>query len=158
MPLPPAVLRQFRKIPANPTEAEFHGPYNKILTICFPPDSRYTVIPRYWPGSPHQSADLIFRFEVVLDAPDRTIFVLELEPPSDLGLVSRREIADLQIRQHLRDVNRPCRLPGLAGNSGCSTISPSLYRLPSSDPPRRQRDGNQARVLQQARQRTRDPS
>ena len=157
MPLPPAVLRQFRKIPANPPEAEFHGPYNKLLTICFPPDSRYTVVPRYWPGSPNQPEDLIFRFEVVLDSPGRTIFVLELEPPSDLGLVSRREIADLQIRQHLRDVNRPWRLPGL-GNSGCSTNSPPLYRLSSSNPSRRQRNGDQARVLQQARQRTRDPS
>ncbi|KAF5353244.1 hypothetical protein D9756_007895 [Leucocoprinus leucothites] len=69
MPLPASVSRQFAKIPANPSEAEFRGPYNKLLTI-FPSDSRYTVIPPYVPGGSRDAADFIVRFEVVLDEPN----------------------------------------------------------------------------------------
>ncbi|KAI0035082.1 hypothetical protein K488DRAFT_83414 [Vararia minispora EC-137] len=97
MPLPPSVLRQFNKAPVNPSEAELHGPYNKLLTIPFPSDSRYTVIPQFCPSS--------------RESPNRTVFVLELKLPSGLRFVSKREIADLQInRQHLRDVTGVWRL------------------------------------------------
>ena len=115
MPLPPPVLRQFTKVPANPSAADFSGAYNKLLAALFPPDSRYTVVPRWhWPtslststGSSHAHA--VPRLEVALDAPGRVVLVLELGAPSDLGLVSAREAADLRVRLRPRDAAGPWR-------------------------------------------------
>lgn len=41
MPWPEEVLRQLQQIPVNPTEAEFHGPYNKLLNVPFPTRHRF---------------------------------------------------------------------------------------------------------------------
>ena len=37
MSLPPPVLRQFTKVPANPSAADFSGAYNKLPAALFPP-------------------------------------------------------------------------------------------------------------------------
>ena len=114
MPLPPPVLRQFTKVPANPSAADFSGPYNKRLTALFPPDSRYTVTPRWhWPTSlstgSSAHAHPVPRLEVALDAPGRVVLVLELGAPSDLRLASGREAADVRVRLRPRDAAGPWR-------------------------------------------------
>ena len=100
MPWPAPVLRQFEKVPLNPSEADFHGPYNKLLSTLFPPDTDFTVVPQYWPKS-RDSPDLVVMFEVTLEG--KTVFILGLKPPGDLSLLSRRAAADRQVRERIAD-------------------------------------------------------
>ena len=90
------------KVPQNPSEADFHGPYNKLLNTLFPPDTSFTVVPQSWPKS-RESADFIVTFEVMLE--DKIVFILQLKPPGDLAFLSRRAAADRQIRECIVDVN-----------------------------------------------------
>jgi hypothetical protein len=79
----------------------------------------FTVVPQYMPAS-HQSADFLVLFEVLLE--DRLVLILELKPPGDLRYASRREAADNQIRDRIRD------LSGVSGFKPCrfKLISPSI--------------------------------
>ncbi|KAI8995688.1 hypothetical protein BD414DRAFT_249661 [Trametes punicea] len=117
MPWPASVVRQFEKVPPNPSEADFHGPYNKLLHTLFPPDTKFTVVPQFWPGS-HESADFLVTFEVMLE--DQIVFILELKPPGDLRYISRCAAADRQIRARMVDVDN-CPLPTLHAVSAMGT-------------------------------------
>ena len=79
MPWADTTLRSFQKIPIHPSQADFHGPYSKLLNILFP-HSRYEVVPQFVPGS-HGSADPVFFYEVLLEG--RPIFIMELNSPGD---------------------------------------------------------------------------
>ena len=101
MPWPPRVLAGFAKLPNAPSEADFHGPYNKLLHTIFPSDSDFTVVPQYLPG-PRDSSDLVFALEVLFTG--RPVLILELWSPGHLRYPSTREAADLQIRYRIRDL------------------------------------------------------
>ena len=100
---PPKVLRQFATVPPNPSESDFHGPYNKLLNTLFPPDTDFVVVPQYMPDS-RNAADFIVMFEVYFE--NRPVFILELKPPNHLQFPSKRQAADLQIRQRMGDTVR----------------------------------------------------
>jgi hypothetical protein len=101
MPWPSKLLASFAKVPDVPSEAEFRGPYNKLLYTLFPVESDFTVVPRYLLG-PRESADFVVMFEVLLV--DRPVLILELKPPGHLRYPSTREAADLQIRSRIKDL------------------------------------------------------
>lgn len=91
-------------IPINPSESDFRGPYNKLLSISFPPDSQYTVVPHFMPDS-CESAEFLVLYEVLLE--DSPVFILELKPPGDLRYYgSKRQDADLQIRRRIMNLRR----------------------------------------------------
>jgi hypothetical protein len=98
---PEKVIRQFNTVPANPSESDYHGPYNKLLYTLFPPDSDFVVVPQYLPDS-HNAADFIVMFEILLE--NRPVFILELKPPNHIDLLSRRQAADDQVRSRLADI------------------------------------------------------
>lgn len=98
---PPKVLRQFATVPPNASEGDFNGPYNKLLYTLFPPDTDFVVVPQYIPDS-RNAADFIVMFEVYLES--RPVFILELKPPNHLQTHSKRQAADLQIRQRMVDL------------------------------------------------------
>ena len=102
MPWPPRVLRQFQKVPINPTEADFYGPYNKLLYTLFPADTDFTVVPQYLRRNSRESADFLFMFEVFLE--DKPVFILEVKSPEVLRYASSREDADQQVRDRIGDL------------------------------------------------------
>lgn len=102
MPWPEKVIRQFQSIPPNPIEGDFHGAYNKLLNILFPPDSDFTVVPQYLKPASLKSADYIVTFEIILE--NKPVFILELKKPADLNFISMRQAADVQIRERLGDL------------------------------------------------------
>jgi len=102
MPWTSKILRQFRKIPDNPSEADYHGPYNKLLCTLFPGGTDYTVFPRYEPGS--DSPATRFLFDVLYD--DKPVFMLEHRPPQDFPYGSKRDDADLKLQRRLEDLRR----------------------------------------------------
>jgi hypothetical protein len=92
---PSVLIRKFETIPAN-SVAESQGPYNKLLNILFPPDSKYIIIPRF---PKPRSSDRIVNFEVFFL--DKPVLILELKKPADLDVISARELADTEIRQRM---------------------------------------------------------
>ena len=103
MPWTSKILRQFRKIPDNPSEADYHGPYNKLLCTLFPGNTDYTVFPRYVPGS-YESPAARFLFDVLYD--DKPVFILEHRPPQYFETFYERDDADLKLRQRIEDLRR----------------------------------------------------
>ncbi|KAF9531424.1 hypothetical protein CPB83DRAFT_849006 [Crepidotus variabilis] len=118
MPWPLPIIRQFAKIPVNPTEADFHGVYNKLLYTLFPADSAFTVAPQFMPASP-ESAECDFYFDVMHE--DRIVFIVHLRSPGDIRYVSKRELADKQIRNRIRDLLDDCPIPVLHAISAIGT-------------------------------------
>ena len=113
MPWSSKVLAGFAKVPDAPSEADFHGPYNKLLYTLFPAESDFTVVPQYLPGS-RESADFIVMFEVLLV--DKPVLILELKSPGQLRYPSTREAADLQVRSRMRDLaGQSCSFHSLGG-------------------------------------------
>lgn len=98
-------MRQFSTVPKNPSEADYHGPYNKLLYTLFPPDTDFVVVPQYFPDS-NNAADFIFMFEILYE--NNPVLVLELKPPGHLSLMSKRQIADLQVWSRLGDLVCEC--------------------------------------------------
>jgi hypothetical protein len=105
MPWTNKIIRSFQTVPINPSETDFHGPYNKLLNTLFPSDTDYTVVPHYVPGSV-ESLDPIFRYEVLFEnkLENKTVFMLDLKSPGQLCYISRREEADRHIRRQLGDL------------------------------------------------------
>lgn len=101
MPWSDKIVRSFQKVPINPSEADFHGPYNKLLYTLFPGDTDYTITWHYMSNS-RSGANFILFYEVLLE--DVPVFVLELKPPQDLRYDSTRGDADRHIRRRLQDL------------------------------------------------------
>ncbi len=59
MPWPEKVLCSFQKVPNNPSEADFHSPYNKLLYSLFPVDTDYMITFHYMPGLSCEVANFI---------------------------------------------------------------------------------------------------
>ncbi|KAI6118732.1 hypothetical protein EDD16DRAFT_1831821 [Pisolithus croceorrhizus] len=114
---PPQSEASLKKSPPNPSTADFHGPYNKLLYTLFPADTSFTVVPQYLPES-RDSADFIDMFAVTLD--NKTVFMLHLMRPKDIVFPSRREVADRQMRELVADVI-DCPLPTLHAVSAMGT-------------------------------------
>ncbi|KAG8905481.1 hypothetical protein FRB99_008877 [Tulasnella sp. 403] len=112
------VIRQFEKIPPNPSAADFHGAYNKLLYSLFPAETAFTVVPRYIPAS-RESAGFIAYFEVLLE--DKPVFILALKSPGDILYPSKRELADRQVRERIKDLIDDCPIAALHAVSAMGT-------------------------------------
>jgi hypothetical protein len=98
---PNKIIRQFRTIPSNPSESDYHGPYNKLLYTLFPVDSDFVVMPQYMPDS-RSGADYIIMFKVLLE--NKPVLILELKALSHYNILSRCQDADEQVRRCMGDL------------------------------------------------------
>ncbi|KAH9032631.1 hypothetical protein EDB84DRAFT_133019 [Lactarius hengduanensis] len=131
MPWAKTILSQFQMVSKNPSRAEFHGPYNKILYSLFPADTDFTVFPRFVPD--RDSAPLRrFGYEVRLD--DRPVFLLELKRPGDLRYSLKRREADQEIRESMEVLRVHLGLDSASIRCMTRTISPSSALIPYSFP------------------------
>lgn len=97
-------MQQFRIIPANALESDFHGVYSKLLHFLFPPDSDYSILSLYLKHGPSKR---VMTFEVSFNS--CPVLILELKDPGDLHSDSARRLADLQIRQRIVDQRGKCQ-------------------------------------------------
>jgi hypothetical protein len=107
------ILRNFRMIPHNPSAADFHGPYNKLLYTLFPLDNDFTVFPRYEPVDPEEleSSAVTERFFFDVRYDDKPVFILEHKAPQELKYGSVRDSADRKLRDHVEDAR--CKLSSI---------------------------------------------
>ena len=90
MPWPDETVRSFQKVPIiNPSEADFNGPYNELLSMLFPWDTDYTVTWYHMPNS-LAASNFILLYEVPLEV--KLVFVPVLNPSQDLRYDSTRQI------------------------------------------------------------------
>lgn len=110
---PDKIIRQFATVPANPSEVDFHGPYNKLLNTLFPADTDFVVVLRYYtPPDGRCAADAVFMFEILLDT--KPVLILQLVPPQHLEYISKRRAADEWLRVRMADLRcerHPCCSP-----------------------------------------------
>jgi len=132
------VVHQFKAVTFLAGEVDLHGAYNKLLSTLFPPDSDFTVVPRFVKImstlSPH---DHFVTFEVLFN--NRPVLILELMDAGDITDLLIRRFADEQLRLRLGDLYSHCPLPTLHAASamgaqlsfyGVNTTNPAKIKPP----------------------------
>ena len=104
---PQSIHDRFASIPVNPYDNGVYGPYNKLLSLLFPPESPFTVVP------------CLPEFRVFWGRVQ--VFTLEIKTETSFGLVSERDEADRRIRSRLRDWVDNSPLPKLHAVSAFGT-------------------------------------
>ncbi|EAU89941.1 hypothetical protein CC1G_08423 [Coprinopsis cinerea okayama7 len=128
-----SIISQFTCLPPHATETDYYGPFNKLLHSLFPPDSRYSVVPRLIPSNTFQTSSGIlppssfgaigagascwspvqFMYEIMYE--DKPILVVYIKGPNDILYPSMREAVDKVMRSRMRDIQELYSLPSIAG-------------------------------------------
>ncbi|KAK2467505.1 hypothetical protein APHAL10511_000360 [Amanita phalloides] len=118
----PACLLKIFEICRNklqPLESRYYGPYTKLLTYCFGPDSfDFFVAPQSLPSevSLHDAIDFVV-FLIVFDADCRPMFIAEIKDDAWATKADLRLKADNQIRQRYDSMLPDCPIPRFWGLS-----------------------------------------
>ncbi|PPQ88996.1 hypothetical protein CVT25_005094 [Psilocybe cyanescens] len=102
----------------QPLENRYYGPYNKLLTYCFGPDSyEFFIAPHSPPAefSPRDTVDFVFL--IVFDIQRRPVLMAEIKDDAWTTRADLRFKADEQIRQRYDSMLGDCPLPRLWGLS-----------------------------------------
>lgn len=81
------------------------------MHYLFPPNEDFMVVPRYQRPTIGQSIDFTTIFIVESTNTRTPIFYVEIKPPSHLNELSRREQADIQMRDRVRELTTELRIP-----------------------------------------------
>ena len=104
-PRPSRPLTRFASISAHPRENDYYASYNNLLNVLYHPESQFTVGP--------QTSESRESFDYQVFWGEVPVFILGIKTGPNLGLMSAREEADLQIRRCLRDLMSICPPPRL---------------------------------------------
>lgn len=141
------VLKQFATIPGgvnNATqESLLYGPYNTTLGYLFPASEGFMVVPQYQRPTMGQSIDFTTIYVVESTNTRTPIFYLVIKPPVHINGMGRREQADTQMRDRVRDLMTELRIPKLHGVSALG-VRLAFYRYDAAthglEPPAIPRD------------------
>ena len=125
------VIRRFRSVETNSNlEKRYYGPYNKLLTSIFPPDSDFTVAPVTHPIEGNLSTDLSVEYMVTIDQNDMNMPVLfvEIKDPTTIGKLYNRRQAHKQMLERFQQMGYDCLLDTFYGISAFGTLI-SIYSL-----------------------------
>ncbi|CAA7264496.1 unnamed protein product [Cyclocybe aegerita] len=103
----------------QPLENRYYGPYNKLLTYCFNPDSfEFFIAPQSPPRefSPRDTVDFAV-FLIVFDIQRRPVLIAEIKDDAWATRADLRFKADDQIRHRYDSMLDDCPLPRLWGLS-----------------------------------------
>ena len=121
MPWPNWVLTKFTTIRGGidqiTQESQLYGPYNTMLQFLFPPQEDYMIVPQYQRPQTGQSIDFTTIFIVEHALLQTPIFYLEVKPPAHINDMSKREQADNQMRDRVREFIEELQIPRLHGVS-----------------------------------------
>ena len=103
----------------QPFENHYYGPYNKLLTYCFGPDSfGFFIAPHISPNefSPRDTVDFVV-FLIVFDIQRRPVLIAEIKDDAWATKADQRFKANNQMRQWYDSMLNDCPLPRLWGLS-----------------------------------------
>lgn len=93
--------------------------YNKLLNTLFPVNTPYAVFPQVHRHDELSAPSSRTTFTVYYK--NTPVFLLDLNPYTNLPRISAREVADNHIRMHVRDLLPYCPLPTLYALSAFGT-------------------------------------
>ncbi|KAK7692125.1 hypothetical protein QCA50_003744 [Cerrena zonata] len=101
-----------------------YGPWNRLLNTLFPPDTQFEVVPHY--SISNDATDVMIFLLIYIET--SPIFLVELKQPSDFRYSSKRQEADIKMRQCFLDCVDEMQIPVLHGVSVFGTKM-AFYRL-----------------------------
>jgi hypothetical protein len=121
MPWPAHIRRKSDRLTDNETiENKFYPLYGDILNEFFPRD-RFSICPQYATPVAQTGGVGAIHFTVtyVVEALDldSVVFLLEINPPTHLPILSARKEADKQVRQRFGQIAHLVKIPTLYGIS-----------------------------------------
>ena len=124
---PAPIVNSFASVThINTDESVYYGPFNKLLYYLFPWESNYEIVPQFKrPLNSQESIDFVTVLVVNLDR--HPVFFIEVKPPSSLALPSKRQEADIQMRQRFTEFLDDPVIPVLYGVSAMGPIL-SVYK------------------------------
>jgi hypothetical protein len=125
------VIRRFKSaIKDSDIKNRYYAPYNKLLTLVFPPDSDYTVAPMTHPIEGNKSIDLSVEYMVTINKNDINMPVLfvEIKDLSNLSKLNKRREAHWQMLDRYQEFANECKLNIFYGISAFGTCI-SIYKL-----------------------------
>lgn len=120
-PWPEIIMRSFFTAGASNATSEkpFYGSWNRLLNTLFPPDTLFEVVPQFPPVTAHEAFDFVVLLFIYVNT--TPVFVVEVKPPADFRFSSKRQAADLQLRQCFLDISFDIKIPILHGVSAFGT-------------------------------------
>ena len=114
-------MRSFFIAGASSTTSEplFYGSWNRLLNTLFPVDTMFEVVPQFPAVTAHEAVDFVLLLLVYVRV--TPVFVVEVRPPADFPLASKREEADNQLRRLFRDLAPDLKIRVLQGVSAFGT-------------------------------------
>lgn len=100
------------------SEKPFCGSWNRLLNTMFPPDTVFEISPQF-PVNDRDSVDFVVTMLIHVNA--IPVFFVEVKPPADVSTPSKRERADLQMRQRFVDCRQDLKIDTLYGVSALGT-------------------------------------
>lgn len=100
------------------SEKPFYGSWNRLLNTLFPPDTIFEVSPQYTTND-RDSVDFVVTLLIFIES--TPVFFVEVKPHSDVSIPSKRERADIQMRQRFLDCRQNLKIPTLHGISAFGT-------------------------------------
>ncbi|KAF9039712.1 hypothetical protein BDZ89DRAFT_1060853 [Hymenopellis radicata] len=131
-PWPEIIMRSFFIAGASGGEnQQFNGPWNRLLNTMFPADTMFEVgIP------PVTSSEPVDSFALLICVQLTPVFMVEIKPPADFYLSSKRQEADEQLRRQLIDLVPDLKIPVLHSVSAFGTKI-AFYKYSRDTEPRR---------------------
>ena len=116
-PWPEIIMRSFFIAGATiaTSEKPFYGSWNRLLNTLFPPDTIFEVVPQFPPVTSREAVDFVVFLLIYVET--TPVFVVEIKPPADFRLRSKRQEADEQLRRRLVDIAPDMKIPLLYGVS-----------------------------------------
>ena len=101
-----------------------------MLNTLFPPDTMFEVVPQFPPVTAREVVDFVIVLLIYVAA--TPVFIVQVKPPADFRLASKRREADLQLRQRVEDIAPDLKIPALHDVSAFGTrIAFYKYHLDS---------------------------
>ncbi|KAI8576840.1 hypothetical protein K450DRAFT_166908, partial [Umbelopsis ramanniana AG] len=110
-------------------ENSYYAPYNRLLSIVFPPNSRYTVEPVIHPIGTRKTIEYMVTMQ--LGHKIFPVLVVEIKSPDSLQSLSARREANEQIANRYASIGNQCPLEIFYAISAFGTMI-SIYTLDRS--------------------------
>ncbi|KAF8806080.1 hypothetical protein BYT27DRAFT_7141598 [Phlegmacium glaucopus] len=124
---PASIVNSFNSVAHITTdESAYYGPFNKLLSYLFPWESDFEVVPQLKRPLNSQGS-LDFVTVLVVNFASHPVFFVQVSPSGSLCLRSKREEADIQMRQRFSEFLDKPIIPVLYGISAMGPIL-SVYK------------------------------
>ncbi|KIL70965.1 hypothetical protein M378DRAFT_6831 [Amanita muscaria Koide BX008] len=122
---PASIVNSFNSVAHITTdESAYYGPFNKLLSYLFPWESDFEVVPQFkHPLNSQESIDTV----LVVNIARHPVFFVQVKPSGSLNLRSKREEADVQMRQRFAEFLDEPIIPVLYGVSAMGPVL-SVYK------------------------------